>query len=113
MSKSSPSSLVESILTQNQSSDASSREVSAHEVRDIHSSLSPRDIESIFRALVDARLVEESMDCQEAQLNALSEIVTYHQVPKSEIARILTVEGNPSDPTQLEHLETLRQAIEW
>lgn len=54
------------------------REVAADEVTDVNKSFSKNQAEAIAVILVEARLVENEIGTQEAQLNALCELKEWH-----------------------------------
>lgn len=93
------------------SQDANTRERSAEGVTDVHRGLPTDDIASLVRALVDARLVEESPKCQEAQLHALAELAEWHQLPQDAVGRLRGLAVG-DDPSQAEYLADLLRESE-
>lgn len=86
--------------------DAKVRDRSADEVTDVHRSLDEEDVAVLVYVLVAARLVEDAVDAQESQLNALTDLAAWHDLPQEAVRRLRTLELSPADP-QVEYLEDL------
>ena len=72
----------------------------------MHRSLSDDDIAVIAQVLVAARMHEQVVRCQEAQLHALAELAEWHDLPSVVLARLQHLEPT-SDPSQVEYLDFL------
>jgi hypothetical protein len=72
--------LMDQLLRALSSANPPERERAADETTDVHRGLSDEDVSRLVRALVSARMHETDAACQEAQLNALCDLATGHDI---------------------------------
>lgn len=98
--------LVEELLKALRSSAPEVREHAADELTDVHKSLSAMEIDRVLKGLVSAALQESVPACQEAQLNALSELKAWHQLDAQALQPLAVLRGR-LQPAHLEYLDEL------
>ena len=82
------------------------RDKAADEVTDVMRSLTSDQAALVANLLAEARLVEDDRAAAEAELHALVEIGTWHELPATAVDRIRTVDPG-DDPSQQEYLSEL------
>ena len=97
---------IRALLSAIEALDPDEREKAADEVTDICRSLSSGQAVVVAERLVAIRLREDVERCQEAQLNALSDIKAWHEIPEQVLAKLSSLlEGDVG--TQREYLQEL------
>lgn len=89
------------------SEDSAARDTAADEVTDVVRSLDIAEADLIARVLVAARLAEEVVACQEAQLHALVELRAWHDLSQMTLDRLRYVDSTTVVGSQAEYLEEL------
>lgn len=89
------------------SPDASERARAADEITDFAKSLKADHAEVLARLLVVLRLGESDVECQEAQLNALSELKEWYEIKNATLLRLRVVPEDSLRGSQKEHFDDI------
>jgi len=101
---------VEKLLANLRATDAATRDRSADEVTEVCRSLTAEDLAALTHTLVSARMVEQVEGCQEAQLHALIELATWHELDSALLQPLLTLQG---ESLPVWHAEYMADLFDW
>lgn len=90
------------------SSDSAQRDEWAEAAAELAGSFAADQADVAARALARAALAETDDDLREAELNALTELITSHQIDRVTIGTVLAIDGSGLGSSEQEALADLR-----